>query len=48
METTEEFIKRKNEQFINERDNKKPIGFKHITRTGKFYFLKNSSVVSIS
>ena len=41
-ESVEEFIKRKNEQFIRERY--KEISFKHITRKGKFYFKRKDWV----
>ena len=42
MESAEEFIKRKNEQFKHELEASKEIGFKHITRKGKFYFIRES------
>jgi len=42
VESVKEFILRKNRQFQLEKDMKKPIGMKHISRKGNFYFLREA------
>ena len=45
METAEEFIKRKDEQFNRELNEDKLIPFKDITRKGKFYFKREDWII---